>query len=114
MYVLQTCISPFRTSVIQARCPCFLTKPVLSQAYDISNSYIYYPLAIVLGYTISTRLISHFMPTAFDPPPPSAPKTRQEKKRVAKDTEATAKRNEKTARAEADAARKLAEARKRD
>ncbi|KAK3821203.1 MAG: hypothetical protein J3Q66DRAFT_438104 [Benniella sp.] len=92
----------------------FIVSLLFCHAYDISNSYVYYPLATFLGYTISMRFINHFMPTAFDPPPPSAPKTRQEKKRAAKDAEATAKRNEKTARAEADAARKLAEARKRD
>lgn len=84
------------------------------QAYGINNSYIYYPLATLLGYAISMRLINYFMPTAFDPPPPPVPKTRQEKKRAAKDAEVLAKRNEKTAKAEADAARKLAEARKRD
>ncbi|CAO3566472.1 unnamed protein product [Mortierella alpina] len=83
-------------------------------AYELSNAYIYYAVAGVLGYVVSTHLINFFMPTAFDSPPPPVPKTRQEKKKLAKEAELQAKRNEKTAKKEADAARKIAEARQRD
>ncbi|KAF9983734.1 hypothetical protein BGZ75_004786 [Mortierella antarctica] len=83
-------------------------------AYDLSNAYIYYAVAGFLGYKLSMNLITFFMPTAFDAPPPQAPKTRQEKKKLAKEAELQAKRNERTARKEADAARKVLEARQRD
>ncbi|KAF9576174.1 hypothetical protein EC968_010297 [Mortierella alpina] len=83
-------------------------------AYELSNAYIYYAIAGLLGYNLSMKLITFFMPTAFDAPPPQAPKTRQEKKKLAKEAELQAKRNEKMARKEADAARKVLEARQRD
>ncbi|KAF9963870.1 hypothetical protein BGZ65_008654 [Modicella reniformis] len=92
----------------------FIVGLLFCHAYDISNSYIYYPLAMLLGYNISMKLMNYLMPTAFDPPPPPAPRTRQEKKKAAKDAETLVKRNEKTAKMEADAARKLVEARQRD
>ncbi|KAG0365295.1 hypothetical protein BGZ54_006679 [Gamsiella multidivaricata] len=92
----------------------FLVALLFCYAYDLSNSYIYYPLAVLLGYNISMKLINYFMPTAFDPPPPPAPTTRQGKKKAAKEAEALAKRNEKLARKEADAERKATEARERD
>ncbi|KAF9915712.1 hypothetical protein BX616_005567 [Lobosporangium transversale] len=91
-----------------------LVSLLFCHAYDINNSYIYYPLATFVGYGISMRVINYFSPTAFDAPPPPEPKTRQGKKKAAKEAEALAKRAEKNARKEADAARKAAEARARD
>ncbi|KAI1302844.1 hypothetical protein EDD11_005468 [Mortierella claussenii] len=92
----------------------FLVALLFCHAYGLSNSYIYYPLATLLGYNISMKAITYFFPTAFDAPPPPEPKTRQEKKKAAKEAEAQARRNEKMSRIEADAARKLAETRERD
>lgn len=60
------------------------------------------------------RVINYFLPTAFDTPPPPAPKTRQEKKKATKEAEFAAKRNEKNSRMQADADRKAAEARELD
>ncbi|KAG0206135.1 hypothetical protein BGX28_002355 [Mortierella sp. GBA30] len=92
----------------------FLVALLFCYAFEVSNSYVYYPLAVFLGYKLSMNLINYFVPTAFDTPPPQAPKTRQEKKQFAKEAELQAKRNEKLARKEADAARKASEARQRD
>ncbi|KAF8933304.1 hypothetical protein EDD21DRAFT_171083 [Dissophora ornata] len=92
----------------------FIISLLFCYAYDLNNSYVYYPLAMLVGYNISMKAIDYFMPTAFDPPPPAEPKTRQEKKKAAKDAEAQARRYEKILRTEADAARKAAEARERD
>ncbi|KAG0308542.1 hypothetical protein BGZ98_007628 [Dissophora globulifera] len=92
----------------------FLVALLFCFAYDINNGYIYYPLALFLGFKASAKFINYLSPTAFDPPPPPEPKTRQEKKKAAKDAEAQAKRNEMLLRREADAARKAAEAREFD
>ncbi|KAF9418667.1 hypothetical protein BGZ94_009619 [Podila epigama] len=85
-----------------------------TMAFEIHNGYIYYPLALVLGYKFSMALITYFFPTAWEAPPPEAPKSRQGKKKFAKDADAQAKRAEMLARKQADADRKLAEARERD
>ncbi|KAF9111489.1 hypothetical protein BGX27_004853 [Mortierella sp. AM989] len=92
----------------------FLIALLFCHAYGLDNSYLYYIPATVLGYKVSMSLLLYFVPTAFDPPPLPEPKTRQEKKKAAKEAEAHAKRNEKFAKMEADAARKAAEARLQD
>ncbi|KAG0047538.1 hypothetical protein BGZ83_007419 [Gryganskiella cystojenkinii] len=92
----------------------FIIALLFCHAYDITNAYIYYPLAILIGYNISMRGINFFMPTAFDPPPPPVPTTRQGKKKAAKEAELAAKRQEKFTRMQADADRKAAEAREFD
>ncbi|KAF9436606.1 hypothetical protein BGZ76_003480 [Entomortierella beljakovae] len=89
----------------------FLVALLFCHAYELDNSFIYIPIAIFLGFKISMSLLLYFMPTAFDPEPTPEPKTRQEKKKAAKDAEALARRNEKNAKKEADAARKATEAR---
>ncbi|KAF9917123.1 hypothetical protein FBU30_000958, partial [Linnemannia zychae] len=80
------------------------------QAYELNNAYLYYPLAIYVGYTISMKLISLVAPNAWDAPPPPPPKNRQEKKKLAKDAEFQARKAEKVSRRDADALRKQAEA----
>ncbi|KAF9187591.1 hypothetical protein BGZ51_003437 [Haplosporangium sp. Z 767] len=91
----------------------FVIALLFCHAFEVSNSYIYYPLAVFAGYNISMKLIGYVSPTAFDPPPPPAPRNRQEKKKKEKEAELQARRNEKLARKEADATRKAAEARGR-
>ncbi|KAG0257294.1 hypothetical protein BG011_004038 [Mortierella polycephala] len=91
----------------------FIIALLFCHAFEVSNSYIYYPLAVLLGYNISMKAIGYVSPTAFDPPPPPAPRNRQEKKKQEKEAELQARRNEKLARKEADATRKAVEARER-
>ncbi|KAF9091706.1 hypothetical protein BGX29_006400 [Mortierella sp. GBA35] len=93
---------------------CFLVGLLFCHAYEISNSYLYYPLAAYMGYSISMKGIAYVAPTAWEDAPPPPPKNRQEKKKRAKEAEFEAKRAEKVSRREADALRKNAEARERD
>ncbi|KAG0231774.1 hypothetical protein B0O80DRAFT_209524 [Mortierella sp. GBAus27b] len=92
----------------------FIVALLFCHAYGISNIYIYYPLAVFLGYMLSMKLINYLSPTAFDPAPAPVPKTRQERRKATKDAETFAKRNEKNARIEADASRKIVESRQRN
>ncbi|KAF9389803.1 hypothetical protein CPB97_010633 [Podila verticillata] len=92
----------------------FFIALLFCHAYEISNSYIYYPLACFVGYKLSMSVINYFAPTAWDAAPPPPPKNRQEKKKFAKEAEQQAKKAEKLTRKQADAERKLAEARERD
>ncbi|KAG0324162.1 hypothetical protein BG004_003529 [Podila humilis] len=91
-----------------------LVALLFCHAFEVSNNYIYYPLAVYVGYNLSMSLVSYVAPTAWDDPPPPPPKNRQEKKKLAKEAEMQAKKAEKLSRKQADAERKLAEARERD
>ncbi|KAF9545598.1 hypothetical protein EC957_010683 [Mortierella hygrophila] len=92
----------------------FLVALIFCYAYELSNVYLYYPLAAYVGYTISMKLLSFFAPTAWEPAPPPPPKNRQEKKKQAKEAGFQARKAEKVSRRDADALRKQAEARERD
>ncbi|KAF9977878.1 hypothetical protein BGZ73_004633 [Actinomortierella ambigua] len=75
-------------------------------AYGISNQYIYMPLCTFLGYRTSTFLIGKFYPTLYEPTPAPAPTTRQEKKKLARETHEVNKREQRLARLEGNAAKK--------
>ncbi|KAF8977101.1 hypothetical protein BGZ46_007650 [Entomortierella lignicola] len=92
----------------------FLTALLFCHAYELDNTYIYLPLACFLGFKVSMKIFLYIFPTAFDSPPPPEPKSRQGKKKAAKDAATYAKRYEKMTKVEADAARKAAEARALD
>ncbi|KAF9126943.1 hypothetical protein BGW39_006217 [Mortierella sp. 14UC] len=92
----------------------FLIALLFCYAYELSNSYLYYPLAAYIGYNMSMKLIAYFAPTAWDDAPAPPPKNRQEKKKQAKEAEFQARKAEKISRRDADALRKQAEARERD
>ncbi|KAG0017964.1 hypothetical protein BGZ81_010456 [Podila clonocystis] len=91
----------------------FFIALLFCHAYEINNSFIYYPLACFVGYKLSMSAIGYFAPTAWEAPPPPPPKNRHEKKKFAKEAEKEAKKAEKMSRKQADAERKLAEARER-
>ncbi|KAF9912091.1 hypothetical protein EC991_001037 [Linnemannia zychae] len=92
----------------------FFVALLFCYAYELNNSYLYYPLAAYIGYNASMKLIAYFAPTAWDDAPPPPPKNRQEKKKQAREAEFQAKKAERVSRRDADALRKQAEARERD
>ncbi|KAG0234006.1 hypothetical protein BGW42_006987 [Actinomortierella wolfii] len=83
-----------------------LVALLFCHAYGISNQYIYMPLSMFLGYRLSSYLINKFYPNFYDPVPPPAPKTRQEKKKLAKETQQNLKREKRLAQLERNAKKK--------